>query len=243
MYWQGAILRETSSSGHADPVPSWSSLPQHGLCRKLLGAKTVQGAAPAFGLCVTAQTARRVNIEDDVLPDPCAQKRINLPTACWFRYNMLLQGSDSVGESSHVNVSTSTAHGTALLQKVAPENWFQRMNVVISMDESLCQGGHHDANSQSCAKLSLAACTACAFHGVGTCLMPDESKAQWHLQHEPKGCAWDAGCRMRTIVHDLLGPYGGVQVDGQAHGREDDQKIRLWYFLPILVTLFACCWV
>ena len=70
--------------------------------------------------------------------------------------------------------------------------------------------------------------------------MPDESKAQWHLRHEPKGCARDAGCRMFTIVNDLPGPYGGVQVDGQMHGRDDDQTLRLWYFLPILVTLFAC---
>ena len=60
-------------------------------------------------------------------------------------YSMLPQGSDSVGESSHSN---SNAGGTPLMQKVASENWFQCRNVAISLDESLCQGGHHDANSQ-----------------------------------------------------------------------------------------------
>ena len=141
-------MRETSSSSHANPVPLWPYLPQHGSCRQnFLGAKKMQAAASAFGTCVTAQTARRVNIEADVLPHPRSQKTMNLPTACLFICNMLRQGSDSSRESSHINLSFSNGR-TALLQKAAPENRFQRMNVMICVDESLCQQGHDDATSQ-----------------------------------------------------------------------------------------------
>ena len=78
---------------------------------------------------------------------PCAKNRFKLPTACLFSYKVLPQGSDSGGESSHTDLLFSNG-GTALLQKVAPalDNWFQRMSVVIGVDESLCQEGHDDAN-------------------------------------------------------------------------------------------------
>ena len=33
---------------------------------------------------------------------PCAKKIFNVPTACFFRCNMLFQGRVSVGESSHI---------------------------------------------------------------------------------------------------------------------------------------------
>ena len=79
---------------------------------------------------------------------PCAKKTFNLPTACVFGYSMLPQGNDSAGESPRINSSFFNAGGTALLQKVAPESWFQPMNAAISLDESLCQGALDDANSQ-----------------------------------------------------------------------------------------------
>ena len=66
---------------------------------------------------------------------PCAKKTFTLPTAFLLSYNMLPRGSDFVGESSHIDLSFSKG-GTALLQKVAPENWFQCMNVVLGVDES-----------------------------------------------------------------------------------------------------------
>ena len=75
---------------------------------------------------------------------------------------------------------------------------------------------------------------------MGGRLIPDQHRAHCCLGHEPKGCVRDAGCGMRTMVHDLLGPQGGVQVDGQAHGREDDETLGVWHLLLILVTVFAC---
>ena len=145
-----------------------------------------------------------------------------------------------MGGSSRTNLPFSNVSGAALMQNVAPENWFQRMNTMIGVDESLCQEGHDDSNSQPCEKLSLAACTACALHGVGGCLAPDESQAHWHMGHEPKCCARDAGGRMCAIVHDLLGPFWSVQVDGQEHVRDDDRTLRVWHFLSILLVLLAC---
>ena len=66
--------------------------------------------------------------------------------------------------------------------------------------------------------------------------MPDQCRVHWRLGHEPEGCAREAGCRMSRILQDLLGHYRGVQVDGQVHGREGDQTLRMW-LLSILVAL------
>ena len=113
---------------------------------------------------------------------PRAKKTLHLPTACFFRCNMLPQGSNLVGESSHTNSSLRLV-GTAQMQKIAAENWFPRRNFAMSVDDSLCQGGHNDANSQP------RACRASACHGVGSCLthlIPDQSRVYWHLEHEPE---------------------------------------------------------
>ena len=107
------------------------------------------GCSASIETCVKAQTARWVNIETlKCFCIPCAKKTFKLPTACLFCYNLLPQGSDSMGESSCINLQFSNVSGAALTQKVAPANWYQCMSVVISVDDSLCHGALNDTNSQ-----------------------------------------------------------------------------------------------
>ena len=69
-------MREICSAVRAGPVPLRSNFRQHGGGRKLLGAKTMQGAAAAF---VARGTAKSVDIEGNVLSETgCQEKKKTL---------------------------------------------------------------------------------------------------------------------------------------------------------------------
>ena len=63
---------------------------------------------------------------------------------------------------------------------------FSCIDVAISVDDSLSQEGHAGSSGQAL-ETSCLACRTCKSHGVGSCLMPERSRAQrWRLGHEPQ---------------------------------------------------------